>query len=287
MLKRTDIRIRDPFILTDHQEKVYYLYGTTDENTWEGEAEGFNAYTSKDLENWQGPFPVFRPDNHFWADRNFWAPEVYVYDGAYVMFASFKSEKRARGTQVLVADHPLGPFRPLISEPVTPRDWECLDGTLFIDEADNPWMVFCHEWLQIVDGEICAMRLSKDLKQALSDPVTLFKSSEAPWTRRGKHYVTDGPYFYTNKQNELVMIWSSTGEKGYAIGMARSRSGNVLGPWEHEEELLFADNGGHGMLFNTFDHQLMLTFHAPNDTPNERPVFYPVQEQDGLLVVKK
>ena len=29
MLKRSDIRIRDPFIITDKENKCYYMYGTT------------------------------------------------------------------------------------------------------------------------------------------------------------------------------------------------------------------------------------------------------------------
>lgn len=285
LIHRKDIRIRDPFVVTDYENKVYYLYGTTDQNTWEGKAEGFNAYRSTDLENWEGPFPVFRPDENFWSDRNFWAPEVYFYNGKYIMFASFKAENKYRGTQVLSADHPLGPFKPITEEPVTPRDWECLDGTLFIDDDNNPWMVFCHEWIQVKDGKICAMQLSKDLKKSISEPITLFSASEAKWPRRGENYVTDGPYLYRNKQGELLMIWSSTGEQGYAIGIARSKSGEIQGPWQHEEKPLFAQNGGHGMLFKTFNDELMLTFHEPNDMPNERPVFYPVKEVDGLLIL--
>ena len=30
MLKREEIRIRDPFIFTDTENKCYYMYGTTD-----------------------------------------------------------------------------------------------------------------------------------------------------------------------------------------------------------------------------------------------------------------
>lgn len=37
-----------------------------------------------------------------------------------------------RGTQILRADKPEGPFVPLSDGPVTPADWECLDGTLYV-----------------------------------------------------------------------------------------------------------------------------------------------------------
>lgn len=288
MLTINDIRIRDPFILPIKETKDYYLYGTTDVNVWSGDANGFDVYKSKDLENWEGPIPAFRPDEDFWADQNFWAPEVHFYKGKYYMFASFKAEGKCRGTQILVADNTEGPFLPLTDEPVTPRDWECLDGTLFMDEEDKPWMVFCHEWLQVKDGKMCAIQLSDDLKTAISEPIVLFQASEANWTltSREGNCVTDGPFLYRNSEGELQMLWSSGGPKGYAIGIARSTSGKITGPWVHDEEALFDKDGGHGMLFHSFSGQLMLTIHAPNNSPMERPVFFKIKEVDGNLVLQ-
>lgn len=163
MLKSIDIHIRDPFVLPISTERQYYLYGTTGSEAWTSSAHGINYYTSANLQDWQGPFPAFVPPLGFWADRNFWAPEVHAYCGRYYMFISFKSEDACRGTQILVADSPQGPFLPISDQPVTPRNWECLDGTLFVDGDGKPWIVFCHEWVQVGDGEICAMRLTDDL----------------------------------------------------------------------------------------------------------------------------
>jgi arabinan endo-1,5-alpha-L-arabinosidase len=81
------------------------------------------------------------------------------------------------------------------------------------------------------------------------------------------------------------MLWSSHGAEGYAIGISRSQSGDIQGPWIHDEKALFDKDGGHGMVFHTFDHQLMLTIHAPNKTPNERPVFFKINEINGNLVL--
>ncbi|KKI93475.1 glycoside hydrolase [Bacillus sp. SA1-12] len=288
MLTKEEIRLRDPFILPKYETKTYFLYGTTDENVWDGKGTGFDVYKSKDLLNWEGPFPAFRPDEGFWADHHFWAPEVHLYNGRYYMFASFKAVDKCRGTQILVSDNPLGPFTPLTDEPVTPRDWECLDGTLFLDDQQDPWMIFCHEWLQVEDGEICAIRLTKDLRKAAGEPVLLFKASDAGWTvpAHERNYVTDGPFLFRNSQGELQMLWSSRGQEGYAIGVAHSTSGNILGPWVHDKRALFDKDGGHGMLFYTFSNQLMLTIHAPNKTPNERPVFFNLDEVDGKLIIK-
>lgn len=154
----------NPFILPEND--WYYLYGTTDVNPWEGKATGFDVYRGRDLENWEGPFPAFRPCGDFWADENFWAPEVHVYQNGYCLFASFKTRGKPRRIQILRAAKPLGPFAPYSSAELAPSGWECLDGTLYVDENGVPYMVFCHEWLQVSDGEICAVRLAPDLKAA-------------------------------------------------------------------------------------------------------------------------
>jgi arabinan endo-1,5-alpha-L-arabinosidase len=286
-MKTQDIQIRDPFIVPVPQEGRYYLFGTTDVNCWDG-GQGFDGYWSTDLQSWEGPFPAFRAPAGFWADRNFWAPEVHAYGGQYYMFASFKAEGVCRGTQILVAPSIQGPYVPYSQGAVTPRFWECLDGTLFVDDNREPWIVFCHEWVQIHDGEICATRLTRDLKRPAGEPAFLFHASKAPWVRSladPRDFVTDGPFLYRAQNGALFMLWSSFGEQGYAIGVARSPSGRVAGPWTHDPEPLYARDGGHGMLFRTFEGQLMLTIHTPNQTPNERPIFLPVREENGRLVM--
>jgi arabinan endo-1,5-alpha-L-arabinosidase len=289
-MKSSQIQIRDPFVLPLQSAKKYYLFGTTDKNCWNGEATGFDVYIGKDLQEWEGPFAAFRPAKDFWANENFWAPEVYAYNNKYYMFASFKREGICRGTQILVSDTPEGPYLPNSDGPVTPRDWECLDGTLYVEPQGDPWMVFCHEWVQAYDGEMCAIRLNKELTSAIGKPHLLFKASEAPWCRLVKSksgekegYVTDGPNFYRTKDSQLLMIWSSHGEDGYAMGVATSGSGNVLGPWKQAQEPIYRKDGGHGMIFRTFEGKTILTIHTPNDTPNERPVFLELFENDGKL----
>ncbi len=289
-MKNAEIHIRDPFVLPIPSEQRYYLYGTRGAETWTSRATGIDYYTSADLHNWDGPFPAFLPPPGFWADRNFWAPEVHIYHGHYYLFASFKAEGARRGTQILAAHGLRWPFLPISPEPVTPREWECLDGTLFVDADDHPYIVFCHEWVQVGDGEICALRLSDDLTSAVGQPHLLFHASEAAWAlelnskgRRG--YVTDGPFLHRLANGELLMLWSSFGVGGYTVGVARSTTGDILGQWTQDAKPLYAGDGGHCMVFRDFAGQLWLTFHRPNQSPDERPQFIPLHENGSALEI--
>jgi len=280
MITCKDINIRDPFVLV-HEGK-YYLYGTRGHECW-GKGTGLDCYVSSDLENFEEPVEVFTPAPDFWADKNFWAPEVHFYEGAFYMFASFKTDGVCRGTQILKAESPLGPFKPHSDGPLTPRDWECLDGTLFIEkENDNqPYMVFCHEWVQITDGTVCAVPLSKDLKTTVGEPKVLFHASEAPWIVdiRGGNYVTDGPFIFRADDGKITMLWSSFGKEGYTLALAHSETNTIAGPWKQEEKLLFEKDGGHGMLFKALDGRIMGSLHSPNVNLQERPYFFDVTDK--------
>ena len=174
-----DIRVRDPFLLTVSSERAYYLFGSAHAEFADSLASGFDCYRSTDLESWQGPIPAFRSPPGFWADRNFWAPEVHAHAGRYFMFATFDAEGVARGTQVLVADRPTGPYMPWSDGPLTPVDWDCSGGTLHMDETRAPWIVFCRDRTQFVDSEFVAQRLTADLRRPVGERILLFRASDA------------------------------------------------------------------------------------------------------------
>lgn len=269
-MKLNEIRVRDPFILP--YQGVYYLYCA---RTPQG--LGFQVYTSTDLENWEGPAPVFDYTPGFWGTQDYWAPEVHHYNGKFYLFASFKGENVCRGTAILIAESPTGPFIPHSDGAVTPKDWECLDGTLYVDEDGQPWMVFCHEWLQVKNGTVCAVKLSADLHHAISEPVELWRAGDAPWVRYidepGK-YVTDGPYLY-HHDGKLLSLWSSFDQDGYVEATACSDNGRIDGNWSVDfPPLLRGKDSGHGMLFTTFEGEWKFICHQPNRDPDERPTIY-------------
>lgn len=271
MIKREDIRIRDPFILADEVKKTYYMYGTT---AFTG-ARTFSVYVSRDLVEFEGPYIVFDgAETSFWGTEDFWAPEVHKYNGKYYLFGSFKAKNHVRATQILVSDSPLGPFAPLSNHPVTPANQECLDGTLWIENG-VPYCVYCHEWVQTYNGEICAVKLSSDLKQVEGEPVVLFKASENPFVSAfAKYngndcYVTDGPFLF-NENGKLNMIWSSFIDGKYAV--LHSEADELLRKWTHLQPWL-SEDGGHAMLFTDFNGVKRISFHTPNNAPLERAVF--------------
>lgn len=284
-MKNCDINIRDPFVLVE--DGKYYLYGTRAKNFGINVA-GFDVYTSTDLENWSEPVECFDSVLHNMNKHVNWAPEVHKYKGNYYMFATFTRECGLRGTFVLKADSPLGPFVPHSKTCVTPEEWECLDGTLYISKDEKPYLVFCHEHTQIIDGTICYIELSDDLSESVGEAVTLFKASSPHWadvTPKDVHRITDGPFMYRTKDDTLLMLWSTFIKGNYAQCVVRFANGEIGTEFEHLDPLVTND-GGHGMVFET-QGKLMLTYHTPNQTDYERPTFRILEDLgDSLKIVK-
>ena len=71
-------------------------------------------------------------------------------------------------------------------------------------------MVYCHEWIQVIDGTFEAIRLTDDLSGTVGEPVYLFKASDGPWinkdrevSTRERTYVSDGVELYRTKTESL------------------------------------------------------------------------------------
>ncbi len=300
---RSEFKIRDPFVVPHHASQTYYMYSSFRFD----DRPGVGVYTSKDLENWKGPKQVLKIPDNFWAGDMVWAPEVHGYKNKYYLFVTLTSTEELptpikrpanlkRGTQIFVSDSLEGPFEAFANQPHTPIDWMCLDGTLW-QEDGIPYMIFCHEWHQIVDGSMDLVELKEDLSGVVGDPEILFYATDGGWVKSlkevgtkqreiGKHgFVTDGPFLFRTKEDRLIMIWSSFGEHRYAVAQAYSETGSVKGPWIQANELLFHQDGGHGMIFTTFDGKLMLSLHQPN-VSDERAHFFELEDLGDRLELK-
>ena len=219
--------LRDPFVLVENG--TYYMYGT-----------GWVCDKSDgDLENWTKSEKelVVIPDE---CCNHKWAPEVHKYNGKYYMFTTYSSSKtNRRGCTIMKSDSPEGPFVEITKGHITPAEWDSIDGTFYVDEKNQPWMVFVHEWVSTDDnvGRMAAAKLSEDLTHFISEPIELFRADEPAWAKSG---VTDGCFMYKTKDNQLLMLWSNFNKDGYCEAIARSKNGKIDGEWVHDEELLFS-----------------------------------------------
>ncbi len=282
--------LHDPYILAYAPTKTYYLYTSNVPSLTQMRRIGTMVYASQDLKHWTVPKVVFTVLEGFWAEQGGWALEVHAYKGRFYLLTTLHNDKKTlpqelplghetymRGTIIAVSDSPDGPFVPMKSDgPIPPANFMTVDGTLYVDRAGKPWMVYAHEWLQVTDGKMEAVPLKDDLTAAAGDPISLFKASDAPWineqalpTTAGARYVTDGPELYRTKDGHLLMLWSSYEQLNdkvpgshYLQTVARSESGELKGPWVQLAPLVRQDSG-HGMLFRTFDGQLMMVLQRP------------------------
>ena len=274
--------LRDPCVLVE--DGAYYMYGTgwvCYKNT-DGRLDGSWSCLGK---------VVSEPDDD---DGCEWAPEVHKYNGAYYMFTTYKSKATGhRGCGIFRSERPEGPFTLITDGAFTPKDWDSIEATFYVDEDGQPWTVFVHEWTSTDDhiGRMCAAKLSDDLTRLISEPIELFRADAPVWANAG---VTDGCWMHLCADGRLLMIWSNFNADGYCVGVARSQNGKIDGVWTQDEELLYSKaldgsyDGGHGMIFTDTDGKMYLSIHSPNASaegrPHEIPIFVPVVERDGRLV---
>jgi len=291
-----DMHWRDVCVLPDKASQTYYMVGPGGRSVL--------AYQSKDLIHWENPQRIFEIPEGFWGDISIvsiWAPELHAYQGKYYLFLTFDTRHQfaeqwpnwrprvTRGSQILVSDAPTGPFTAFQNHSTLPEDMMTLDATLW-EEDGQPYVVYCHEWVQICNGTVETMELKDDLSETIGTPRLLFRGSDGPWaviSATEGCFVTDGPFLRTSRSGKLMMIWSGFGAGGYTVGLAVSDSGKLAGPWKQQAEPVYAKDGGHAMLFETFDGKLMMALHSPNNRDSQPHLFEMQDTGDTLKVVKE
>ena len=284
---RTDVKVRDPFVL--EYNGTYYMYGTGLQ--W----PGYGCTKSTDLKNWSVPFGVFTPAEDYDGIGDWWAPECHYFNGSFYLFATYKSAASGkRGVAVFRADSPEGPFTQISDGHITPKQADAIDGTLFVDENGEPWMVYVGEWTSNNDGigNMMLAKLSDDLTHFVSEPRLLFRADAPLWA---KGSITDGPFLYRTKEGRLLMLWSNSDENGYCVGIAYSSNGRIDGKWVQQPTVLYggskkAPDGGHGMIFTGENGELLLSVHSPNGSTENLPttaVFAELEDIGCTVILKE
>ncbi len=277
------IVLSDPFILADKKTNLYYMTGT-----------GGMLWKSADLQFWDGPYQVTQTDLTSWMGPKpmIWAAEIHPFKNKYYYFATFTNRAvnidtvegnviERRASHILVSDQASGPYVPMHDATYLPAGKPTLDGTFWIDKNGKPYMVYCYEWLQNLNGTIEKIELKPDLSGSVGEGEVLFRASDSPWSReRDKNgnnrpnKVTDGPYLFTTGTGRLGMLWTSWIYDVYTQGVAYAASGTLNGPWVQEPEPVTPANFGHGMLFTTFGGKQLMSIHS-HTIVNGRTVRHP------------
>lgn len=154
-----DVPLPDPHVYVE--DGVYYIVGTSDRD-----GNVIDCYSTEDFVHYEQHLAVYEPANYdgWEADEaSIYAPELYCFDGVYYMYYSAKDDSGIRRNSVVVADDPLGPYKPLQNGKVdgltTPifldknKNFDVLDITVFVDDDDQMYMYYsvaCNENQHIV-----------------------------------------------------------------------------------------------------------------------------------------
>lgn len=247
----------DPFILL-HQD-TYYAYGTHAEN-------GIEVYTSTDLLNWKKQKELALNKQDSWADRWFWAPEVYAINGKFYMYYSADEH-----ICVATSDSPLGPFVQSVKEPMI-ADEKAIDNSLFIDDDGTPYLSF----VRFNDGNnIWIAELEEDLvtlkKETMRPCMHVSQAWEEVWPR-----VNEGSFIV--KHNGLYyMSYSANSYESPFYGVGYATATSPMGPWTKYDKNPILQKPealvgvGHSAMFRDKSGQLKIVFHAHYDANNIHP----------------
>ena len=297
-----DLTMSDPFIIPDPETQTYYLTSS-----------GGRLYKSKDLVWWEGPYNVIDIEGTWLktgggpaASEIHKIGDYYYYAGTWNDHNDLIQQVPRRynvphnQTYLLRSKNIEGPYEVFTEDPNydwQPREWDCIDGTLY-EEDGKIYMIFVHEWTQIIDGTMDYIELSADLSKTISDwPVTMFRATENPsvkemnglgeatFGRKMPGWVTDGPQMFRTQTGKLGMLWSGWGEERYLNLVCYSESGTIAGPWVQEPKPFLGNNSGHGMLFRTFEGKLMYVVHHVEGNGPRKPQYWNVDDSGDKLVL--
>ncbi len=215
----------DPFLL--YHEGTYYLYCTSENSrrlsepnafdTDKNGGDGFEVYSSTDLQNWTCHGFCLTKDRAV-GEKWFWAPEVYYYRGRFYMLYSAQEHMA-----IAVADDPLGPFTAHAKTWL--REDKSIDGHLMFDDGK----VYLY-YVRLDHGnEIFVAKMSDDLMYIEEDDNKLLIRAEEEWETRDC-LVAEGPYVLKhNGKYYLTYSCNHTRSPEYAMGYAVAD--DPLGPF--------------------------------------------------------
>ena len=250
MNKLKDVPLPDPYVYVENG--TYYIVGTSDRNP-----NVVDCYVTTDFVTYDIYKDIYDPTLYDgWEDRKealVFAPEIYCFDGVYYMYYSAKDETLVRKCSVVVADNPLGPYKPLVNDEVdglnnplfyNPDYYKRgLDSTIFVDDDGKMYMYFTvtKATQHIVGVELISpYQADWSTYKELVIPGTLDSESEEQileWElyRDNEVQIAEAP-FMIKSNGKYYLTYSTNGafNKYYNVCYAVSDSplGNFVKPYE-------------------------------------------------------
>lgn len=251
----------DPFIML--WQGKYYAYGTLSPN-------GIAVFVSDDLLTWTAPkgipggLALNKAD--VWADRWFWAPEVYAVNGKFYMYYSADEH-----ICVATSSSPLGPFKQEVQQPMIEGE-KCIDNSLFIDDDGKPYLFFD----RFDDGlNICVAELKENLLDIKQETIRKCINVSQPWEEVWPR-VNEGA-FVLKRNGVYYMTYSANSYESPFYGIGFATAAKVTGPWiKYENNPILQKPGdlvgiGHSAMFTDKEGKLRIVFHAHNSTTKIHP----------------
>lgn len=249
----------DPAVI--YHEGLFYLYGTNDADP----NQGFQVYTSVDMEIWEGPkgarggYALSKSD--VFGEMGFWAPQVWFEDGRFYM-AYTANENIA----IASSENPLGPFVQSEKQPLT-EGVKQIDPFVYHDDDGKKYLFH----VRLTEGNrIFVAELEEGYAGIKDGTLTLCVIADQPWENKaGASWpVVEGPTVI-NLEGIYYLFYSANDFRHpeYAVGYATSEQ--ITGPWEKaaENPLLGIHNtgwpgSGHGDLFEDHEGKYQYVFHT-------------------------
>lgn len=286
-----DIAFGDPYILFDPDSDTYFMYGTG------GTENGFVAYASKDLKQWEAQGVVYTAGQpNAWGIRDFWAPEVYKYGAKYYLFYSAhwkdnpSSEQENFRIGVAVAEKPTGPFIDQSGKPLFDPGYPIIDANVYRADDGRYYLYYsrcCYkhpvkseiaDWAkakglydEVEESWIYGVELSPDFSSVIGEPTLLLRpplrmdDAQAEWESRSvtsgeiNRRWTEGSFVFKHGSTYYMMYSANYfGGANYAVGYATSD--HPLGPFaKSESNPVLQRNTNEGGTVSGTGHNSLLT----------------------------
>lgn len=249
----------DPFIIL--YNNTYYAYGTN-------EPDGISVYTSDDLKTWTKAQNLALHKKDSWANRWFWAPEVYYIKEKNKFFMYYSADEHI---SVATSDSPLGPFVDEKKRPMLEGE-KSIDNSLYIDDDGKAYLYFD----RFNDGlNIWVAELEDDLQTIKKSTMTKCINVSQPWEEIWPR-VNEGP-FITKHKGIYYLTYSANSYESPFYGVGYATSTSPMGPWtkydknpilQKPEDLVGI---GHSAMFKDKKGKLKIVFHAHKDKNSIHP----------------